>query len=325
MPKFSIIIPVYNVAPYLHECLDSVLAQTFTDWEAICVDDGSTDGSGVILDEYAVKDKRFRVIHQTNAGVSVARNIAFDIAKGQYVGFLDGDDVWPEDWLAVVAEEICQHENVDWIRLGLIRWDGGARPHIKKAGSSVFYDGDVLLLLWNKVCRLGYGCINFYRRECVGANRFKVGLKVSEDTLFALEVANQLKTVVIIPYDGYLYRQREGSALAGGAMSNAKDNLAFVSEFVSLVEAMNCQMRAFVCGCSEAVGYRIMLHSGRWWSMIHDMTSEDCRVWRSLLWRLYRCGINVFWGCGWRRKLLRLVVFAVANARVLSVARKIRG
>ena len=67
-PKFSIIIPVYNVAPYLRECFDSVLAQTFTNWEAICVDDGSTDGSGEILDEYAARDGRFRVIHQKNAG-----------------------------------------------------------------------------------------------------------------------------------------------------------------------------------------------------------------------------------------------------------------
>ena len=65
-PFFSIIIPVYNVAPYLRECLDSVVAQTFTDWEAICVDDGSTDGSGAILDEYEAGDKRFRVIHQRN-------------------------------------------------------------------------------------------------------------------------------------------------------------------------------------------------------------------------------------------------------------------
>ena len=80
--KFSIIIPVYNVAQYLRECLDSVLAQTFTDWEAICVDDGSTDGSGAILDEYAAKDWRFRVIHQDNAGVGFARNVALNVARG---------------------------------------------------------------------------------------------------------------------------------------------------------------------------------------------------------------------------------------------------
>jgi glycosyltransferase involved in cell wall biosynthesis len=95
MPYFSIIIPVYNVAPYLRKCLDSVLSQTFTDWEAICVDDGSTDGSGAILDEYAAKDKRFRVIHQDNQGVAVARQVALDNIIGDWMIAIDPDD-WVE-------------------------------------------------------------------------------------------------------------------------------------------------------------------------------------------------------------------------------------
>lgn len=93
-PTFSIIIPVYNVAPYLRECLDSVLAQTYADWEAICVDDGSTDGSGAMLDEYAAKDSRFRVIHQANAGVSAARNVALELFSGAWVLFMDPDDYY---------------------------------------------------------------------------------------------------------------------------------------------------------------------------------------------------------------------------------------
>ena len=95
MPFFSIIIPVYNVAPYLRECLDSVLAQTFTNWEAICVDDGSIDGSGDILDEYASRDHRLRVIHQPNAGVSAARNVGLNAIEGEYFLFVDGDDMIP--------------------------------------------------------------------------------------------------------------------------------------------------------------------------------------------------------------------------------------
>ena len=89
---FSIVIPVYNVAPYLRECLDSLLAQTCADWEAVCVDDGSTDSSGAILDEYAANDSRFVVVHQENRGVSAARNKGLDIAKGEWLVFLDGDD-----------------------------------------------------------------------------------------------------------------------------------------------------------------------------------------------------------------------------------------
>lgn len=91
-PFFSIIIPVYNVEAYLCECLDSVLAQTFTDWEAICVDDGSTDGSGTILDEYAAKDNRFIVVHQENAGTHETRITALEMVRGDWVTFLDADD-----------------------------------------------------------------------------------------------------------------------------------------------------------------------------------------------------------------------------------------
>ena len=84
--KLSVIIPVYNVARYLRECLDSVQAQTFTDWEAICVNDGSTDECGKILDEYAAKDTRFKVIHKENGGVSTARNAGLDVAPLKQIG-----------------------------------------------------------------------------------------------------------------------------------------------------------------------------------------------------------------------------------------------
>lgn len=94
-PAVSIIIPVYNVKPYLKACLDSLLAQSFVNWEAICVDDGSTDGSGAVLDRYAVEDGRFRIIHQANRGVSVARNEGLKYACGTYVMMVDSDD-WIE-------------------------------------------------------------------------------------------------------------------------------------------------------------------------------------------------------------------------------------
>ena len=93
--KVSVIIPVYNVEKYLRACLDSVVNQTLRDIEIICVDDGSTDGSGAILDEYAAKDGRVRVVHQANAGAGVARNVGLDLATGEYLFFCDPDD-WAE-------------------------------------------------------------------------------------------------------------------------------------------------------------------------------------------------------------------------------------
>lgn len=94
-PLISIIVPVYNTAAYLRRCLDSILSQTYGHWEAILVDDGSTDGSGAICEEYASRDSRFQVTHRPNSGVAATRNAGLDAATGEYIGFVDSDD-WIE-------------------------------------------------------------------------------------------------------------------------------------------------------------------------------------------------------------------------------------
>ena len=101
-PLISIIVPVYKAEKYLHKCVDSLLEQTFTDFEILLVDDGSPDKSGEICDEYAEKDSRIRVFHKENGGVSSARNLALDNAKGEFVMFLDSDD-----WLDNVCLDVC--------------------------------------------------------------------------------------------------------------------------------------------------------------------------------------------------------------------------
>ena len=126
---FSIIVPVYNVAPYLRECLDSVLAQTFTDWECLCVDDGSADESGSILDEYAQRDSRFLVFPKKNGGVSAARNLALDNAKGEWICFLDGDDVWDVTFLSEIVK-MLHGQKPDLVRIGYTRFS--SREEMKK-------------------------------------------------------------------------------------------------------------------------------------------------------------------------------------------------
>lgn len=103
---FSIIIPVYNVEAYLRDCLDSVLNQNFADWEAICVNDGSTDGSADILNEYAARESRMKVIAQPNGGLSAARNAGIKAAEGEYVLFLDSDDWLEENALEVMSANL---------------------------------------------------------------------------------------------------------------------------------------------------------------------------------------------------------------------------
>ena len=108
MPKISIIIPVYNVEKYLSICLDSILAQSFTDFEVICINDGSDDKSLEILNEYKNKDSRIRVISQENAGVSAARNRGLNVANGEYISFVD-----PDDWIEPDCYEIAYNKAVN--------------------------------------------------------------------------------------------------------------------------------------------------------------------------------------------------------------------
>ena len=108
-PKVSVIVPVYNVEPYLRRCLDSILAQTFTDFEAILVDDGSTDGSGAICDEYAAMDNRFMVVHQENKGVAKARLTAFEHSRGELITFIDADDYVSDNYIKHLYDGICKN------------------------------------------------------------------------------------------------------------------------------------------------------------------------------------------------------------------------
>ena len=112
MPEISIVIPVYKVEKYLPACLNSLIRQTFQDFEVICVDDGSPDDSGKILDEFAKKDSRIHVIHQANAGAGVARNRGLDAATGKYLMFVDSDD-WLEPNMCEVLHDLIIEKNVD--------------------------------------------------------------------------------------------------------------------------------------------------------------------------------------------------------------------
>ena len=113
-PLISVIVPVYNVEKYLPMCLNSILAQTFKDFEVVCVDDGSTDNGLAILQEYAQKDKRIKVIHQENQGLVGARNSGVRVARGEYLYFVDSDDrIHPQ--LLEICLDLSQKEKADWV------------------------------------------------------------------------------------------------------------------------------------------------------------------------------------------------------------------
>lgn len=124
VPRISIIVPIYKVEPYLHECIESILSQTYQDFELILVDDGSPDNCGAICDEYAEKDSRIRVIHQQNGGLSAARNAGLDIAQGEYVTFVDSDDVLHPYYLEYLMRGLTEN-HADISLLHFVRFSEG--------------------------------------------------------------------------------------------------------------------------------------------------------------------------------------------------------
>lgn len=236
-PFFSIIIPVYNVAPYLRECLDSVLAQTFTDWEAICVDDGSTDGSGAILGEYAAKDKRFRMIHQKNAGVSVARNAALSVARGAWIGFVDGDDAIAPNWLEIANNAAAGKNHPDWVRL----WYKPCKVGKEALNVTVVCpDSKTKFVNENNIVMQGLAwmltnslvVLHFYRREIFEKVKFPVGVRFREDDVQQFEALVYVKTAIELRFPGYFYREnREGAATRKCSLD---DSLAFIRAFLNV-------------------------------------------------------------------------------------------
>ena len=209
MPKFSIIIPVYNVEPYLRECLDSVLAQTFTDWETICVDDGSTDNSGAILDEYAAKDSRFKVIHQPNAGVSAARNAALDVVTGEWLTFVDGDDSISSDCLSAMLKRV--DDTAIPLVIGQVRkvWDDGK---LEVVGPNVDgeFSAEDLYIKFNSLCC--WSCGKLFKRSDFSKIRYPNGIAYSEDRYFLHEILYKYPKVAFVGHPLYHYKIHDKSA-----------------------------------------------------------------------------------------------------------------
>lgn len=210
---FSFIVPVYNVEQYLGQCIESVLGQTCPDFELILVDDGSTDSSGEICDRYKAQDPRIHVVHKQNAGVSVARNVGLDHAKGRYICFIDSDD-WIEcDYLEKIQAEI---EDFDILFFGCV-WhyeDGSERSLCPPAVEYRTNIGQgITLLLKNDmhVNYFGFTWNNVFRRDILAqhAIRFVEQLSVSEDEVFTLAYCNHASSLKVIPSPLYHYRWKE--------------------------------------------------------------------------------------------------------------------
>lgn len=238
-PLISIIIPVYNVEPYLTEALDSVISQTYEKLEILVIDDGSSDRSGIICDQYADKDKRIRVVHQENRGLSAARNAGLDRMTGEACAFLDPDDAYEDSFierlLAVMLSEeadlvVCKytiHQTVSKLSRGRGQAMplGGQGNYDRVQGLRALADGSINVSVWNKLYRSG-----LWRKI-----RYPEGF-VYEDIDTTFRIFNICHLIHVLDEPLYLHRKRRGSITQTPSMKNLRDRRLACSHFDSFIE-----------------------------------------------------------------------------------------
>jgi len=216
MPLISIIIPIYNVEKYLETCIDSVLTQTFTDFECILVNDGSPDNSPKICDEYAKKDERIKVIHKENGGLSSARNAGLDVALGEWIGFVDSDDWVDPEMFNVLYQNAIKHD-ADVSICGVMRVSEGReiiQPMDKRDLNVVLTPKETLLLMFHwKSFMDGYSVNKLFKKRVIKKKnlRFSETVRYMEDVLFCYDVFKNVDKVHYTSQPYYFYRQRKSS------------------------------------------------------------------------------------------------------------------
>lgn len=236
MAEVSIIVPVYQVENYIRQCIDSILVQTFTDFELILVDDGSKDKSGQICDEYAVLDQRVKVIHKENGGLSDARNCGMDQAVGNYFMFVDSDDYIAPTMLEYLYKALMNKE-ADIAVCNFLHFFEEDRKrdfstNIQSevlSGAEIFYSRKnervygIWTVAWNKL----------YKRETLGNVRFRFG-KYHEDEFWANDIYQMDIKVVTIPECLYYYRQRDNSIMGRKNIKRDFDILEALQERIAV-------------------------------------------------------------------------------------------
>ena len=218
----TVIIPVYNAAAYLSACLDSVLAQTYRDIEVIVVDDGSTDGSGDVCDDYACRDARVTVFHQPNGGPSAARNQGLEVASGEYIAFIDCDDVVHERYLEILAGEMVRHQaDIVQSPYQIIpeskRSDyGHARLQQPLPGSyptkALTSNEAMLSMLYQQGMADSSPC-KLFRRSLFEGLRFPVVYRVYEDLYAMAQVYPRIQRMVWVDAPMYFYFKQDSGTL----------------------------------------------------------------------------------------------------------------
>ena len=280
--KFSIILPVYNVEHYLRECLESVLQQSFADWEAICVNDGSTDNSAAILEEYGHKDGRFKIVNQPNGGLSAARNTGLKAATGEFILFLDSDDWLETKALERVSESLTDEDLLCFSGRRFFekenRYHDADQLKAQSYATGMDYYNDNAL----SVRDFAFVCVvlRAYKREFLLSHElwFKEGI-LHEDNLFTPLACYYAEKVKVINDCLYDYRVRANSITTTGNVKRLRD----------LLGTANTLSEFFIQrdGFDKTVVYRAITH--HYQSVFAYASKEEKKEIRRLCdWHSYR-------------------------------------
>lgn len=250
MPFFSIIVPIYNVEQYLRQCLDSILSQSFQDFELILINDGSPDNSLSICEEYAVNYKNVIIIDQENKGLSGARNAGLEIAKGKYVWFVDSDDYITDNALEILFQNLQNYPDLIMFSNYHLRENQTVLiPNVITTASDVMSNKEFLnsgrhleIAPWIYVYSLQF--LNFEKL------RFREDIKLHEDSIFIPEVFVKLKSILSIEDKLYVYRFRENSLMRS---ERTHDKLYSLYHIIQLFLSLRKEYHWFVKYCDNNI------------------------------------------------------------------------
>lgn len=243
MPLVSIIVPIYNAEKTLRRCIDSILSQTFSDWELLMIDDGSTDQSGTICDQYAIKDKRIKVFHKENGGVSSARNLGLDNARGEWITFVDADDQIISNSLNYffyidITDDLFFFPFYFYYKDGRKVFESLNVPEKIKNISSFLNQNIhryIFKVVWGK----------FFKRELLNGIKFDEKIKVGEDMLFVLVYLSKIKTCNIQQTPLYIQNKEDDNDFYLKYQQSVEDSIYGLVKNYIAYKALNIRSEIF--------------------------------------------------------------------------------
>lgn len=226
MDKVSIIIPCYNIAPYIGLAIESILSQTYTNYEVILVDDGSTDETFEVCKQYTLKDNRFKVFYKENGGVSSARNVGLDLCTGDWVFFMDGDDILYPHALSTLMDAV-QRNKCEIAEANFERIKNGVRIYSPLISRTNYVEDSACTIKNTLVYNRCMIIPRLFKHSIIGRLRFEPAIKVGEDALFVVDLL--LRNNVRIAHSEsvvYQYMQCDGSAMHNATTCEGYDVLS---------------------------------------------------------------------------------------------------